>query len=557
MTGATPPRAWKMPYAPTTYDQQIPLPAPSSTRCPRRLPSSSSLYVNASKPGFIKRIWFSARAVTSVFMAAIFVCTLAFLSVSTLNHSQHRFTSSPSHSSVFNGFRPVSRPPTHAQYNSSTAKQITQTTSPTTITTTTSSYNDQVANHQPIAIAANSIPFTESSSTSPQPVIPHVQPPPPHHHHHSHQQQQQQQQPQQQQHSAEKHQGQATEIRDNPDPSDLSTFTLRTCLNYFHLHKTGGVSFKQRLYVFFRHPERIKQTTNSRVKILDTCHKGTNGTTLALGKESVWSCDGGQLSSMEASARNEIDIVMGHQYWEKGAETLIPNRDVRFFTVLRHPLHRKVSFYYHFFVRNSGRKEVDVSENELKDFILARKWPDSSLVRDAGPAYYASRLWSDGWSGFSEDNQFDIAAAALSKTEWMSEESLNVSSSLKDLAVKKSIKRLRRKFVFIGLQSQEAASLCMLEKTVRALSKVHGISNMEHVEEISKITERMNAGSYGLDGTKLWNGMSELERREYRHVEQVDLEIYKEGVRMFNEMASRFGCDHLVEVINDDELAPL
>ncbi|PXF46097.1 hypothetical protein BWQ96_04103 [Gracilariopsis chorda] len=317
------------------------------------------------------------------------------------------------------------------------------------------------------------------------------------------------------------------------DPTDFSNFDSNTALNYFHLHKTGGVSFKERLFDFFNLENKVT-SLGKRVNVLDTCHM-SGPDRPALGIEAQWSCDWGSMEQLSEAERDQIDVILGHQYWEKGAEYWVPNRDLRYFTVMRHPLHRKISFFYHFFVRNAGKKEESVQFEELIRFIVGKDMPESTLIRDAGPNYYASRLCSDGFSGF-ENHMFRV-----------DEEKSN------DM-VRKSIERLRRKFVFIGLQTQEKASLCMLRKSVAAFSEAHGIEELDGLELIDKARERMNSGSYSYTGKIVWEKMSEQERNEFKRVEKVDLAIYQESVKMFDEMVRKFGCRHLVRDNEEDSI---
>lgn len=323
-------------------------------------------------------------------------------------------------------------------------------------------------------------------------------------------------------------------VEDIPDPADFSTFDERTALNYFHLHKTGGVSFKERMFDFFHLHVKINKRGRKAI-IADTCHISGDARP-ALGIEAQWSCDWGKIEKLPEVERNKIDVVVGHQYWERGAGYWLPNRDLRCFTVMRHPLHRKVSFFYHFFVRNAGRSEESVSKDELIQFILGKKMPESPLIRDAGPGYYASRLWSDGVMGFT-DNSYEIGEETVSTM------------------IQNSIRRLHRNFVFVGLQTQEAASLCMLKRTVHELAKAHGFSNMDGLDELDKKRERLNTGSYPLSGIKIWEAMNQDQKEEFKRVEKVDLEIYRESVKMFHEMAKRFECAHLVEEKKGDDIA--
>lgn len=319
------------------------------------------------------------------------------------------------------------------------------------------------------------------------------------------------------------------------DPADFSSFTASTALNYFHMHKTGGVSFKERLFNFFMMDDTAA-ALGRKPNIFDTCHiSSTERNELGLEKE--WSCDWDEMDSLSEEARNKIDVILGHQYWERGAGYWIPNRDIRYFTVMRHPLHRKISFFYHFFIRNAGRKEDSVTTEELANFVLGKEMPESPLIRDAGPGYYASRLWSDGWRGYDGKHRFAVPAETAASM------------------VYNSIKRLRKNFVFIGLQTQEPASLCMLRKTVKAFSKAHGFENVAGLQLISKQRERMNTGNYPISAKILWERMSWQQKKLFREVERVDLGIYRESVRMFHEKVKRFGCEHLVVESDEDTIA--
>lgn len=325
------------------------------------------------------------------------------------------------------------------------------------------------------------------------------------------------------------------EDRLSRDPANFATFNEQTALNYFHLHKTGGVSFKERMFDFFMMHEKVN-SRGQKARVVDTCHISGNARP-ALGIEAQWSCDWSELEIMPEKERNKIDVIVGHQYWEKGAGYWLPNRDLRCFTVMRHPLHRKISFFYHFFVRNAGRSEHSVSKDELIQFVLGKKMPNSPLVRDAGPGYYASRLWSDGLSGYDKNHKFVVS-----------------DETAKDM-VFNSIRRLRKNFVFIGLQTQEAASLCMLKKTVYEFATAHGFNNMDGLDGFGTQRERLNTGSYPLTGELLWEQMSEHQKEEFKRVERVDLAIYRESVKMFHEMVKRFGCEDLVVESNEDNIA--
>lgn len=330
-------------------------------------------------------------------------------------------------------------------------------------------------------------------------------------------------------------QSSVSDLRLFRDPANFTTFNEDTALNYFHLHKTGGVSFKERLFDFFNSKKKVNRK-GYKAKVVDTCHMSGDARP-ALGIEAQWSCDWGELEVMPEKERNKIDVIVGHQYWEKGANYWLPSRDLRCFTIMRHPLHRKISFFYHFFVRNAGRSEHSVSKDELIQFVLGNNLPKSPLIRDAGPNYYASRLWSDGLSGYNKNHTFIVREETAKDT------------------VSDSVRRLRKNFVFIGLQMQERASLCMLKKTVYEFAKAHGFNNMDGLDGFDTQRERLNTGSYPLTGKRLWEQMNEEQREEFKRVERVDLAIYRESVIMFHEKVKQFDCEHLVVDDDEDDIA--
>lgn len=331
--------------------------------------------------------------------------------------------------------------------------------------------------------------------------------------------------------------------QDSPDPieeenlSEVLGFTARTTLNYFHLHKTGGVSYKGRVFDFFSTKSRV-DTSGKPAFVMDTCHM-TGPDRPELGSEASWSCDWKMFEAIPERNRRDVDIIVGHQYWEHGAMHFVPNRDMRYFTVLRHPFDRKMSFFYHFFVRNAGRTEASVVEEELIRFMLGEEMPRSPLVRDAGPDYYASRLWSDGMKGFHA-HRFNIE---------------DIESKDAEQTILDSITRLKRNFVFIGLQRQEKASLCMLRRTVEEFCAAHGITNMTNVGSLDAPRARLNTGSYPMSSRELWMQMTDEQKKEFKRVERVDLGIYRASLDMFRRMAKQFKCDHLVDHNVDETLA--
>lgn len=237
---------------------------------------------------------------------------------------------------------------------------------------------------------------------------------------------------------------------------------------------------------------------------------------------------------MSESERNAHDFVFGHQFWQDGIAKLLSLRQVRSFTIMRHPFDRKVSFYYHFFVRELGRKESDVTFDEIRDFLLYDKLiVNASLGRDLGPNYMAGRLLSNGIDGFvgnqtysyfhvTRDDKYQVAESAM---------------------------QLIRQYIFVGLQTQSSAAKCMLRKVVEAFNHVNGVNN-DGVDLIDDGAEVLNSGSYSLSAPVIWGRLNEQERIVFDKKERVDLMIYEEGVRLFKEHVVLFGCSHRIVETN-------
>lgn len=309
-------------------------------------------------------------------------------------------------------------------------------------------------------------------------------------------------------------------------------FNNRTLLNYFHMHKTGGVSTKSELMHLVERSENKPQLTKRGAPLgyIETCYKqqvaDSSDTTL----ERNWRCDFGQVKTFSKEKLRTFDIVMGHQYWENGCEYFFGGeRDVRHFSLFRHPLPRKLSFFYHFFVRNVGRDEGDADKDEVIRFLLGEMEADPR-VRDAGPNYYASRLLSDGRMGFSPTSQ-----------------RYEVDADKEDEAIDKVLDRLENRFAFVGLQLQTEASQCMLEKAVQVMAHEHGIDSLVGTSLLSDTKTRKNTGGYPWTSLKIWAAMTEEQREKYRKVERVDLAIYHKAVERFKSDVKIYDCSSKVD----------
>lgn len=306
-------------------------------------------------------------------------------------------------------------------------------------------------------------------------------------------------------------------------------FDNNTMLNYFHMHKTGGVTLKSELMTVINNPMNKLLATKRGygLKYAETCYEVTeniNDKSL----EGTWRCDFGNLQKLTPTELKQMDIIMGHQYWDLGTEDLFsPYRRVRHFSLFRHPLPRKLSFFYHFFVRNLGRDEKHVTKDEVIKFVLGEEMPDDPCSRDAGPNYYASRLLSDGLSGF-DGNRYVI------------------SEQKSNAAISKVSSKFENDYALIGLQVQSEASQCMLEKLVQVFAHGRGIDNLVGTPKLSFHSAKLNSGGYPWTSQRLWRAMTPEQKQKYREVERVDLAIYKLALERFREDVKRYSCEDKV-----------
>lgn len=315
--------------------------------------------------------------------------------------------------------------------------------------------------------------------------------------------------------------------------SKYLNFSDRTALNFMHFHKTGGVSFKTALFKFFQN--KMKKSGQP-VKVRDACYKREIGETEGVPNFTFWRCDWDPIRELPEEERGKYDVIFGHQYRVGGAHELLKSRDLRTFAIMRHPFDRKVSFFYHFFIRERGRNETNVAFEEVRDFLLYNKITDQSaeLGQEVGPNYMAGRLLSDGKFGYvgnSYHKYFDVAP----------EEKFDVTNRALDII---------RKYVFIGLQSENVASMCILRKTIENFNIAHGISN-EGTENVATTARTLNTGSYSLNAEKIWNQFTMEDKILFDRNEKVDLAIYAEGEKLFREQAHLFGC---TDSIRQDKL---
>lgn len=319
---------------------------------------------------------------------------------------------------------------------------------------------------------------------------------------------------------------------DQSPPKTLSqhlNFTDRTAMNYMHFHKTGGVSFKTALFSFFSNK---KKRNGEPVRVRDACYMRNIPSRPGIPSYKLWRCDWAPVWAQPVAERAKLDVVFGHQYWQGGAADFLRSRDMRTFSVIRHPFDRKVSFFFHFFVREHGRREEDVTFEEAREFLLYDRLRDDDveLGSDVGPNYMAGRLLSSGAMAFAGGTRHRYFLVEQDRKRDVAERAI----------------RILRDYLFVGLQSESAASMCMLRKTIEHFNEAHGINNTG-TERVAASARVLNSGSYSLTASKIWRRLSMEERILFDRKERVDLSIYEEGEKLFKRQIRMFGCDHLVQ----------
>lgn len=314
-------------------------------------------------------------------------------------------------------------------------------------------------------------------------------------------------------------------VEELPTLKSYLNFTEATAINFMHFHKTGGVSFKTTLHEFY---DKKFKASGQQVIIRDACYQreGIQGE----GRPSfmLWRCDWNPIREQSEPERNKHDFVFGHQFGKNGVDQLLNRRDLRTFTVMRHPFDRKVSFFYHFFVREVGRQEEDISFEEIRQFLLFDQLRiEANLGRDLGPNYMAGRLLTDGIKGFVGNKSYSYFAVEPSEREQVVNQALG----------------LIRDYVFVGLQSQPQASQCMLRKVIEEFNAVNVVSN-EGTDQIDEKKVRLNSGTYSMSAQNIWGRLSREDRMLFDRKERVDLSIYEEGERLFKKHVEIYGCEH-------------
>ena len=318
------------------------------------------------------------------------------------------------------------------------------------------------------------------------------------------------------------------------DPQHLLTlsrtlnFHNNTLLNYFHLHKTGGVSLKSSLLTLFRHPSNLIQLTHTGypLTLLSTCYRPNQSLSSPI------RCDMSQLSQLSPSQKQHVHLIIGHQYWYNGVDHYFrPYHDIQHFSIFRHPFPRRLSFFFHFHVKRYNLIPSQITLSQVINFMLDRHPLDYTHIhfskykrKDEAPGYYTARFSSDGRIGFFQ-RRFGYTTKVVEQV----------------------VNKIETRFLFVGLQSQPKATACMVQKSIQVLAHAHGVDRLIGISKLGKRKNCLNQGVYRWNVTQVWEGMTKEERIKYKLLEQADLRIYQAvGVKFMKDVRV-FQCDHLVD----------
>jgi hypothetical protein len=216
---------------------------------------------------------------------------------------------------------------------------------------------------------------------------------------------------------------------------------------FLHLHKTGGNNLKLALFGFAK---------RNKLLLHHTCRPSKGEGAL----KAWWfnrkkrpgvstDCNLDDLAWKSRGQRNSYDFIVGHQYF--GVHRLLHRRDVNYFTIVRHPLARKVSHYTHFemqekagiaLTKTGANSSASVDEREVDQLLLAQylfKQNRNYMVKRLATSMVSSEIASSCRSWYIDMNPF-AAKAALRNAQ----------------------KHLLNHFFFVGVQERYSESICIL-----------------------------------------------------------------------------------------------
>ena len=247
---------------------------------------------------------------------------------------------------------------------------------------------------------------------------------------------------------------------------------------FLHLHKTAGNTLKRSLFSFSK---------RNHLSYYHTCTQ--NPTPI---------CSLQPLASLSYSQRQQlsIDIISGHQYF--GVHTLFPKRDTRYFTFIRHPLHRKIAHFHQF--------ESDQSLHHLYDYLVTTN--RNYMTKRLSPASYTGPISASLRETFIDSDNF-AKRAALSAAQ----------------------SNLVGHFFFIGLQERFAESVCILVNILDRSCGRNGRLAKQWSLDVDKV-QRMSDNRRGLTDHIAQTLPKDI-RKATLEAEATDLQLYRFAVTLF------------------------
>ncbi|PXF46625.1 hypothetical protein BWQ96_03614 [Gracilariopsis chorda] len=258
---------------------------------------------------------------------------------------------------------------------------------------------------------------------------------------------------------------------------------------FLHLHKTGGNSLKDALYSFAK---------KNNFTLYHTCHPAYPDS-----RFTAWyfnrhknsqdtDCNLDDLAKLRPSKLNAIDMIMGHQYF--GAHHFFPEREVRYFTFVRHPLRRKISHFQHFEANHSSKQA-----EELHEYLLHKN--QNYMVKRLSTDTNPGELWANIRSRVIDSFTRPRSGALL-----------------------EAKRHLVDHFFFVGLQDRYAQSACMLSELLNVACGSRGRLGRNVNLRYTNITR----GRRNIRGqtSRVLNVIPQHIRTAALRVEEADLKLY-------------------------------
>lgn len=339
-----------------------------------------------------------------------------------------------------------------------------------------------------------------------------------------------------------------TSYHDVSKHQQLFQFSNVTTLNFMHLHKTGGTSMKNAFYkAYNKCTKHYSSTAASKVLIEGSCRRRTETTCPSC---SNFACSWTHLLGRSPSSRNLIDIAFGHQFLhgQDSLPTLLNQRIVTSFTILRHPFARKFSMFFHFLVRNAGVDAKDISVADIVPYLLREEGRIKDNTRqklDSGPNYYAGRLLSEGIHTYYHDKP--------NKHKYFKVTSTDTNNN--DTTVIDKANEMLNTFAMTAVYEWPRTTQCVTKRMLQAFDDALQIQRREqnsgsHEANAADVFAelmsgtKLNKGHYHdvRNASSVWNGLTVAQRREFEKHERIDMQIYEHGVDLFIAQAVRVGC---------------